>query len=113
MTESLYHQAADTLLELEREMRRLELWESQRPTPEQLASTLPFAVDRLTFPQWLQFIFIERVSVIIQSAAPLPAMSGIRPMAEEYFKHTELNATRLMVILDRFDRLCGSQSRGR
>ncbi len=100
-----YHEVADVLLELEQEMRRLELWESQRPTPEQLQSTLPFAVDTLTFPQWLQFIFVERLSEIIREGRELPPVSGIAPMAEEYFKESTVAGNRVVVILDRFDRL--------
>ncbi len=100
-----YHKVADVLLELEQEMRRLGLWESQRPTPEQLQSTLPFAVDTLTFPQWLQFIFVERLSEMIRQEQVLPAVSGIAPMAEEYFKESTAAGNQIVVILDRFDRL--------
>ena len=100
-----YHEVEDVLLELEQEMRRLDLWASQRPTPEQLQRTLPFAVDTLTFPQWLQFIFVERLSEIIRAGHELPAVSGIAPMAEEYFKESTVAGNQVVVILDRFDRL--------
>lgn len=42
------HALADVLLDLEAELRRLELWEDIAPSPEQLQSELPFCYDTAT-----------------------------------------------------------------
>lgn len=102
-------QVAEILVDLERELRRLGLWESQRPEPEKLASRMPFAVDTLTFPQWLQFIFLERMELLLSTGQTLPGKSQISPMAEEYFKEAGLDGAGLVILLDRFDRLMNHQ----
>jgi uncharacterized protein YqcC (DUF446 family) len=100
-----YHQIADILLELEQELRRLDLWEPQPPAPEKLRSDQPFAIDTLTFPQWLQFIFIARMGVIVQQGLEVPSVSGIQPMAEQYFKDSDKSGARVTAILGQFDHL--------
>ena len=49
---------AEVLIDIEAELRRLGLWDAAPPPAEALASTEPFAIDTLTPPQWLQFIFL-------------------------------------------------------
>lgn len=85
---SIYAEVADQLLQLEAEMRRLQLWESEAPSPEALASREPFCVDTLTLPQWLQFVFLPRMSQLIELEQPLPGRCGIAPLAEEFFKNS-------------------------
>lgn len=84
----IYNDIADQLLSLEMELRRLDLWRSEPPPPEALASTEPFCVDTLTLPEWLQFIFIPRMGQLIWAEQPLPHQCGIAPIAEEFFKET-------------------------
>jgi len=101
----LYGEVADLALLLEAEMRRLELWSRERPSEQALASTQPFCIDTLSFPEWLQFIFLERIRFIVQEQAPLPANSDIVPLAEEYFRASEENCGDIISLLGRFDRL--------
>jgi uncharacterized protein YqcC (DUF446 family) len=98
-------QVAGSLLQIEIELRRLGAWDSQPPSEEALRSTAPFCVDTLTFTQWLQFVFVERMKVIIENDNPLPAVSGIAPMAEEYYRGREQFARELIRELERIDRL--------
>ncbi len=77
---------ADQLLQIERELRLLGWWSAQAPSAEALASQEPFCVDTLSFAQWLQWIFVPRMKLIIESDAALPARSGIRPMAEMVYQ---------------------------
>jgi len=101
-----YHTTvAEALFELEREMRALELWEKQSPPAQALASTQPFAVDTLRFPQWLQFIFIPRLYSLVEHRAPLPINSSVAPMGEEYFRPLPVNSDRLVEQLRRIDTL--------
>ncbi len=56
---------ADTIIPLltalEHELQQRQLWQDILPPDEALASSEPFCVDTLTFPQWLQFIFIPKM----------------------------------------------------
>lgn len=96
---------AEILMDIEKELRELRLWEAEPPSVEALASTEPFAVDTLSFPQWLQFIFIPRLYLLIDVGAALPSNCGIAPMAEHYFQSLNLNSTTLIKVLHKTDAL--------
>lgn len=100
---SIYPDIATLLLELEGELRALELWESEPPAPEALASTQPFCVDTLTLSQWLQFVFLPRMSQMVEAEHPLPEKCGIAPMAEEYFSGSALHTGGLIRKLTEID----------
>ena len=51
-------EVAALLMAIEAQLRQLNLWEEEAPTAEALASSEPFAIDTLSFTQWLQFIFL-------------------------------------------------------
>lgn len=94
---------AEILIDVERELRELRLWQSELPPPEALASTQPFAVDCLNFAQWLQFIFIPGLYLLIEQRAPLPTNCGVAPMAEEYFRVLNLHSEPLVGHLRQID----------
>ena len=96
---------AEILIDIEKELRELRLWEFESPSAEALASTQPFAIDTLNFPQWLQFIFIPRLYFMVEQNLPLPSISSVKPMAEEYFQVLTLNSNPLILHLDRIDKL--------
>ncbi|WP_417567904.1 YqcC family protein [Marinobacter sp.] len=98
-------QVADRLLKIEMELRQLGLWESKPPPEEAFQSTQPFCIDTLEFHQWLQFVFVTRMKVIIESDHPLPAISGIAPMAEEHFRGRPEPGSALVRELEEIDRL--------
>ncbi|PCM46225.1 YqcC family protein [Marinobacter sp. ANT_B65] len=98
-------QIADCLLGVEMELRRLGLWESERPDEDAFRSTEPFCLDTLAFSQWMQFVFLERMKLIIENDHPLPSVSGIAPMAEEYFRGRPESGQRLIRELEAFDQL--------
>lgn len=107
MKPEVYVQLTDMLCELERHLRELSLWADVALSAHQLASTEPFCVDTLSFPEWLQFIFLPRMSVIIEAQIPLPAKSQIAPMAEEFFQGQLVNGAQVCAVLLRFDKLIG------
>lgn len=82
---TFYSQLADHLLALQSALHQADLWESPEPTSEQMASTQPFAVDAMTFEQWLRYVFVARLKVMIEQQAPLPSNSNIAPMVETAF----------------------------
>ena len=98
-----YIRLADIIFELEAALREHALWETLPPPPEMLMSQQPFCFDTLRFTQWLQFVFIERVKVILESGGTLPARSGIVPIAEENFKGVAYDARRIIRALTQFD----------
>ncbi|WP_025131290.1 YqcC family protein [Pseudomonas sp. PH1b] len=98
---------AEQLLLIEREMRAQELWDEAAPSTEALASTEPFAVDTLEFEQWLQWIFLPRMKMILEQNLPLPNASGIQEMAEMVFSARSMQGRdrQLRVLLKEFDQL--------
>lgn len=95
------------LNELEAELRALNLWSDIPPAPEKLASRQPFAVDTLTLPEWLQWIYLQRLRALVDANAPLPSGAGVKPYAEEYFARTDQPTDRLLGIIDRIDDCLG------
>lgn len=74
------------LNKLESTLTELQLWSSEAPSPEQLNSHQPFAMDTLSFEQWLQFIFIPKMKLLIDNKIPLPESLQLLPYAEEVYK---------------------------
>ncbi|PSW01686.1 YqcC family protein [Photobacterium lipolyticum] len=70
-------------------MHETGLWESVAPSQASLASTEPFAVDTLTCNQWLQWIFIPKMTQLVTMQQPLPAHFELSPYVEEAMKHNK------------------------
>ncbi len=96
---------ADSLLRIEIELREIDAWSAEPPAPEALQSTQPFCIDTLDFAQWLQFVFLHRMKILVESGQPLPAVSGMAPMAEEHFRGREQAGRGLVRALEEMDRL--------
>lgn len=100
---------ADVVLEIEREMRQLDLWTPPEspdvPSLDALASTQPFCLDTLEFPQWLQFVLLVRIRELIEAGAALPERSDIAPMAEEYFQRLPQPGSRLIETIRIMDQI--------
>lgn len=96
---------AEQLLLIERELRVLGLWARLPPSDEALSSRQPFAVDVLAFEEWLQWLFLPRMKRILESGSALPAVSGIRPMAEMVYAERLIEVGRLLQSLGEVDRL--------
>lgn len=98
-----YKKVAVLVFELEAELRRQGLWSEQRPSDEALSSTQPFAVDTLTFTEWLQFIFVPKMEYLLNHSFPLPKGCHIKPMAEEALKDIEVDVQKLLEIIEHID----------
>lgn len=101
----MHTDVAAVLIDIEAELRQLRLWDEVPPDPRALTSSQPFAIDTLTLPQWLQFIFLPTMYRLIDAGAPLPTQCGITPMAEEYFRGREVAINGLLDALERIDEL--------
>jgi uncharacterized protein YqcC (DUF446 family) len=95
--------------DLEAELRRMRLWEREPPSEASLASTKPFCIDTLELSQWLQWLLIPRMRNIFAGYGDLPTRSAIYPLAEDCFEHLE-DPTRLLMLIERFDRLIGGDA---
>jgi uncharacterized protein YqcC (DUF446 family) len=103
-TEQHHRHLLSTLLtELENELKATNLWQFNRPSDHALESRMPFAIDTLSFPEWLQFIFIEKMTQLLQSGQPLPREMAITAMATEYFKIQIINSELLIDVIRRID----------
>lgn len=101
---------AETLMDIEKELRELRLWEFETLSEEALASSQPFAIDTMTFPQWLQFIFLPRMYFLLEQQLPLPVNCGIAPMAEQYFAPLNLHSSVLIRHLHHIDALLSTKT---
>lgn len=97
------------LNDLESELRKQGLWQKSKPSESALNSSAPFAIDTLTFTQWLQFIFIDKMSHLLQFSLPLPESISVLPMACEYFKNHSINSAEITDIIGRIDLLIGEK----
>jgi uncharacterized protein YqcC (DUF446 family) len=90
---------------LETELRSQARWESAPPSDEALRSTQPFAVDTLSFDQWLQWILLPRLHELLVLQMPLPTSCAIAPMAEEVYGQSDSAANRIVLIITDIDLL--------
>ena len=96
---------ADHLLLIEHELKAQGWWSDATPSAGALASTVPFAVDSMSFEQWLQWIFLPRMRHILEQGLALPTASGILVMAETTFTDRPEESRELRRLLAAFDRL--------
>ena len=105
LVDKIYTELALQLFEVEKMLREMNHWSHIEPLSDVLASTQPFAVDTLEFVEWLQFIFLPRMHLLVEAAAPLPENCSIAPMAEEYFRGSSHQAVMLIKLLESIDAL--------
>lgn len=98
-------QVSETVRAIESEIRRLQLWASEPPTPEAMSSRMPFCYDTLSFAQWLQWVLLPRMCIVLEQRQPLPTASDIWPLAEEAFAGLEQDTTQLLQLIRSFDKL--------
>lgn len=97
------------LVDMERGLRVLDLWEVAPPEPERLASAIPFCHDTLEFTQWLQWVFIPRMRAVLEGGRPLPADCSIAPIAEDAFARIDGDTDALLDGLLEIDRLLSTR----
>ena len=97
------------LKQLEQQLMLQKLWQTLPPSEEALASTQPFCIDTLSFEQWLQFIFIVKIKLMIEQGMALPSQISLTPMAEEAFKHLGEKANNLIKVIADIDATLSNQ----
>ena len=101
---------ADHLLLIEHEMRIQGLWSDAVHGADALASTEPFSVDRLEFEEWVQWIFLPKMKLLIEQGQPLPSVSGIAEMAGHVFGQRRGNWKPLLKHFKDFDLLISTSA---
>lgn len=100
------HQHIGLLLAgIEDQLKQLRFWQDTLPSAEAFASDLPFCYDSLEFPQWLQFIFLQKMHKLVLHTLALPETCAIAPYAEEYFKSVDADTQTLLAHLAEIDKL--------
>ncbi len=95
---------AEIVEDIEAEMKRIELWEEERPALSRLGSPQPFCFDTLRFQQWLQWLFLPRMRRILAAGgAGMPSESGIHAYAEECLREDPRDTDELLSLIRRFD----------
>ncbi|GGB83135.1 hypothetical protein GCM10011352_06210 [Marinobacterium zhoushanense] len=96
-------QVLPLLMEIEREMRALDLWSQTMPDAQALMSQQPFCIDTLEFHEWVQWLLLPRLQHLVLEQLPLPESCAVAPMAEEAFKLMEENTEHLLELLEQLD----------
>lgn len=91
------------LIAIREEMEAQTLWAEQAPSAEALNSTQPFCVDTLMFSEWVQWLMIPRLQMMIAQQVPLPQNSNMHAMAEEAFKTLDTDTAQLESLIQQLD----------
>jgi uncharacterized protein YqcC (DUF446 family) len=90
--------------EIASELSRLGYWSADPLPDEAYQFQQAFAMDTMTFSQWLQFILIPRVHEILEGNGDFPSRSMVGTQAIREFDGDE-SASRLVKLLNEFDSL--------
>ena len=90
---------------METELKTLNCWQAMPPSPEAMASEVPFCMDSMPFSQWLQWLFIPRVRAIVEHGGDLPKGANIKPYAEEALRVENISSEQLLKLIEKFDLL--------
>lgn len=105
----IHTEVAELLIDIEGELRKLGQWARIPPSDKALSSDQPFCIDTLTLPQWLQYIFLPSLYKILQDKQNLPSRCGVAPMAQEYFRGSQLSTDALVETLTQLDNLLSGE----
>ncbi|RTE65995.1 YqcC family protein [Amphritea opalescens] len=100
-----YAELQQLLLEIEAEMRAWSVWSATPPPASALQSIQPFAIDTLSFWQWVQWIMVPRLQQMIEQHQPLPPNSNMAPMAQEAVVNSGIKSSKLIDYFNSLDQL--------
>ena len=101
-TRDRFDRIAESIAGIESEMKRIGYW-SVNPLPDQAYEfSAAFAMDTMSFTQWLQFVFIPRVRQVLEERGSFPGESMVGVQAAREFDGDE-KADRLVRLLSKFD----------
>ena len=94
---------------IELELRRIGLWEADRPPQCAFDSELPFMLDTMRVSQWLQWVFLPRMRRILYDRKPLPTACAIHPIAKMDLAGASSDTGRLLKFIARLDGLLSAR----
>lgn len=94
----------ENLQQIEAVLKGLGMWSSEPPSKTALESTMPFAVDTMSFEQWVQYIFIPKIQNMIELKQLPPGPAQIHPIAEEVYKEQK-NTKPLLDLFKVYDEI--------
>ncbi len=97
-------QVAQMIDRIEAEMRAIGLWQTEALELSRYEFSQAFAMDTMSFSQWLQFVFIARVREIISAHGAFPAQSMVAAQAVRQYDGSP-EASKLLSLLSAFDAL--------
>jgi len=71
------------LIMLEEELQRSNVWPIERPEESAFLSIEPFALDYMSAEQWLLWVFIPKILILIENDLPLPTRIALTPYFDE------------------------------
>ena len=95
---------------VESNLQEAEVWDNEPPEASDLCSVMPFAADTLRFTQWLQWVFLPRLRVLVANQQTLPKGCCIQPYAEEVLPK-ELGSVSEAAVVDRLIKMMGEIDR--
>ncbi|WP_137226548.1 YqcC family protein [Shewanella sp. MEBiC00475] len=98
----LYLTSKNHLIKLEQLLKAYDLWSETPPPETAMVSTAPFCCDVMAFEQWLQFIFIPKMTELVVLQQPLPTNMALAPMAEHVWQSMP-HGTIMVAQLQQFD----------
>jgi dTDP-4-dehydrorhamnose 3,5-epimerase len=91
----------ETLLnQLISQLKSAKQWSVAPPSEWAMQSEAPFACDRMDFAQWLQFIFIPKMTSLLHAQLPLPARMTLLPMAQMWVKELKSDDQYITAVVD-------------
>ncbi len=99
----MYKNVWRLLAAIELEMSRLDCWQSCAPGQERLLSEVPFCIDTLSFLEWLQWIYVARLRVIIEAGTQLPKGANIYDYAELALSPELKDSSDLLALIRQLD----------
>lgn len=86
---------------IKQELQNIKLWQISPPHADAFLSQEPFAIDTMQAHEWLQWVFIPRVQILIDSGIKLPKFA-LHPYFEEALKEGE-NVNELLKLIKQLD----------
>ncbi len=105
MTSDVRDALTELLLEIETDLRLFDRWSFEPPPSQAFSSEIPFCCDVLEATEWLQFIFLPKMKLIIDTQSELPSSCRIAPYFEESMRSDEKNTDTLLALLVQVDKI--------
>jgi uncharacterized protein YqcC (DUF446 family) len=91
---------------IEEELRRLQLWDSKQPDLRAFQSPNPFCCDTMELHEWLRWVFMPRINMLLEQGYAMPSACDIASYAEVMYEKSTQDVTALIESIRAFDRYC-------